>query len=428
MDADEITPPRGFRLRDALLHGAEPPPAGFIVRQPWYPWLIVGVTCIGAFIGQVDASIVQLALPQLGQVFHAKLDAVSWVSLAYLLAFASFLPIFGRLCAMFGRKLMYLLGYLVFTVASMVCGFAPDLTSPVAFRVLQGVGGAMLGANSISILVKAVDQSRRARAMGYFAAAQAIGVSAGPAVGGLLLGAFGWRWIFWVVVPFGIAAAGLGWLALPQTAGPSRDKRFDWYGALLLTPALTALVLVLNEISAWGAASPALLGCVATAVVLMALFVRLERASAIPLVDLRLFRQAAFTRGSIGVVAGYAMLYGMFFVMSFALVRGYHDSSELAGYASPFFRSPWVSSRLSAAGSATAWERGFSAWPAWQFAWPRWLYSRSLSPTPPSAVLPASRHWRCSAPASACSSPPTTMPPSKPRQQTFLAKPGRCST
>jgi MFS family permease len=135
-----------------------------------YPWLIVGVTCIGAFIGQLDASIVQLALPTLGRIFDTSLESISWVSLGYLLAFASFLPIFGQLCEIFGRKVLYLIGFLLFTGASALCGLAPDLTSLVAFRVLQGIGGAMLGANSISVLI--TDQSRRARALGVFAAAQ----------------------------------------------------------------------------------------------------------------------------------------------------------------------------------------------------------------------------------------------------------------
>jgi EmrB/QacA subfamily drug resistance transporter len=308
---------------------AEPPPTDFFVRQSWYPWLIVGLTCISAFIGQLDASIVQLALPTLSDVFDARLEAVSWVALAYLLAFASFLPIFGRLSEIHGRKLLYLAGYLVFTVATALCGFASNLTELVAFRALQGIGGAMLGANSISILVKAVDPGRRARAMGFFAAAQAIGVSAGPAVGGLLLGAFGWRWLFWVAVPFGFAAAVAGWFALPQTIGRARNKAFDWRGALFLTPALAALVLMLNQASVWGPA--ALIACGGAGVVLIALFIRQERACESPLIDLQLFREPAFSCGVVAVMLSYALLYGMFLLISFALVRGYHDTAAQAG-------------------------------------------------------------------------------------------------
>jgi MFS family permease len=116
---------------------------------PFYPWLIVGVTCIGAFMGQVDASIVQLALPTLGRVFDCTLESVSWVALSYLLGVAAFLPIFSQLCQMFGRKLLYIIGFVVFTGASALCGYAPDLATLIAFRFLQGLGGAMLGANSM---------------------------------------------------------------------------------------------------------------------------------------------------------------------------------------------------------------------------------------------------------------------------------------
>jgi MFS family permease len=176
----------------------EPAPLQFVTRRSWYPWLVVGVTCIGGFIGQLDASIVQLALPTFEQQFDANLDAVSWVAIAYLLAFASALPVFARWSEIKGRKLLYLAGYAIFTLASALCGTASDLRLLIAFRVLQGIGGALLGANSITILVKAAGAGRRGRAMGLFAAGQAVGISAGPVIGGLLLERLGWRWIFLV--------------------------------------------------------------------------------------------------------------------------------------------------------------------------------------------------------------------------------------
>ena len=279
MSVEGATSRPDFRLRDLIRRGAEPPPAGFIARLSYYPWLIVGVTCIGAFMGQLDASIVQLALPTLGRVFDTSLESVSWVALGYLIAFASFLPIFGQLCEIFGRKLLYLIGFLLFTTASGLCGLAPDLVSLTAFRILQGVGGAMLGANSMSLLIKATDQSRRARALGVFAAAQAIGVSAGPAVGGLLIGTLGWPSVFWLNVPFGVAAVFLGWMVLPVTELQDPNRAFDWRGALLLAPALTLVVLVLNQISALGPGSPALIACAAAAIILLLAFVRRERAA-----------------------------------------------------------------------------------------------------------------------------------------------------
>jgi len=320
--------------RSGLLTGiltAEPRPLGFFERQASYPWLIVGLVSIGAFIGQLDATIMQLALPTLGKTFNATLEAVSWVSLAYLVAFASFLPIFGRLCEIHGRKSLYLIGYVIFITATLMCGLAPSLEWLVAFRVLQGIGGSMLGANSIAILVAAIDLERRGRALGYFAAAQAVGMCAGPAVGGLVLGLLGWNWVFWVSVPFGLAGAILGWLILPQTKAIDTRKRFDWDGALLLGPAIVMAVLALNQVTAWGATSPFILGLVTAAAVLIWLLIRKERNSSSPLVDLRLFASGAFARGIVAVVLGYALLYGMFFLMSFALEHGYGDTPLAAG-------------------------------------------------------------------------------------------------
>jgi len=318
--------------RVAALLSAEPPPLAYFTRQTWYSWLIVGLVSIGAFIGQLDATIVQLALPTLGKTFGASLEAVSWVSLAYLVAFASFLPICGRLCEMYGRKNLYLIGYLIFIAASALCGLAEDLTSLVVFRVLQGIGGSMLGANSIAILVHSVDQEHRGRALGFFSAAQAVGMSAGPAVGGLVLGSLGWQWVFWVSVPFGLVGVVVGWLALPKTVKTDGDKGFDWQGALLLGPAIVFVVLTLNQISGWGATSPVILGMAAAAVLLLVLLIRRERTSASPLVDLRLFGSAAFSFGAVAVLLGYALLYAMFFLMSFALEHGYGDSPQAAGF------------------------------------------------------------------------------------------------
>src|ERR1700722_19772650 len=121
MSAEDLVSAPAFRLSDLIRYGAEPPPLARLTRLPFYPWLIVGATCIGGFMGQVDASIVQLALPTLGRVFDSTLESVSWVALAYLLGVAAFLPIFGQLCQIFGRKLLYIIGFVVFTGASALC-------------------------------------------------------------------------------------------------------------------------------------------------------------------------------------------------------------------------------------------------------------------------------------------------------------------
>jgi MFS family permease len=193
----------------------EPPPVRALTQLAAYPWLVVCVACLGAFAGQVDASIVQLSLPNLESAFDSPLNEVGWVAVAYSLSFAAVLPIFARLAEIAGRKLMYILGFALFGLFSALCGLAVDLPWLIAFRVLQGVSGALLGANSVVILVAAAGPARRARAMGLFAAAQAIGVSAGPAFGGVLLNSLSWHWIFWVSVPFAVSGAMIGWLLVP---------------------------------------------------------------------------------------------------------------------------------------------------------------------------------------------------------------------
>jgi EmrB/QacA subfamily drug resistance transporter len=318
-------------LRDAVLKGHEPPPVKAIARLASYRWFVVGVVCIGAFMGQVDASMTQMLLPRLEGDFNAQLSTVSWIAVAYLLAMASFMPIFGRLADMLGHKLLYTAGFLLFVLGSGLCGFAPNLPVLIAFRILQAVGAALITANSIAIVVLASGPERRGRALGLQSAAQAIGLGAGPALGGLILDTLGWHWAFWINVPFGIAGAILGWLIIPQTENLSTDHRFDWKGALLIAPALTAVIALLNEGYAWGPTSPMFIGCAVIAIVFLTWFVRAERRAASPLVDLGLFRHGAFLSGNLANFMSYAALFGVFFLIPFTLVRVYQDSAFLAG-------------------------------------------------------------------------------------------------
>jgi len=288
------------------MRSLEPPPLRALERMSIHPGLVVGVTCAGAFIGQLDASIVQLALPRLAEAFEVRVDEVRWVAIAYLLAFAASLAVSGRLSEMMGRKLPYLVGFALFTVASLLCGWAETLEQLVALRALQGVGGGLLGANSMTILVTAVPADKRPHAIGWFTTAQAVGVSTGPIVGGFLLELLGWRWIFWAAVPFGLLA-------------------------LVMVPAVGLGVLALTQVSVWPLASPAMLACVAASVLFLVLFLRREKKTRWPVVDIELFRSRDFSAGFIGVMMGYALLYGMLFLMSFALVKGLENSAHVAG-------------------------------------------------------------------------------------------------
>ena len=199
-----------------------------VARLPGYRWCVVATVCIGAFMGQVDSNIAQMLLPRHEYEFGARLSTVSWVAIVYLLAMAAFLPIFGRLAEMVGRKLLYTGGFLLFVLGSALCGLAPNLPVLIAFRVLQAIGAALLSSNSLAIIVGASGPERRGRALGIQSAAQAAGLSAGPALGGLVRDTLGWQWVFWINVPVGFVGAVIGWLVIPLTKDTPDDGRFDW--------------------------------------------------------------------------------------------------------------------------------------------------------------------------------------------------------
>jgi EmrB/QacA subfamily drug resistance transporter len=318
-----------------------------VAARPGYRWWVVGTVCVGAFLGQLDASIAGLVLPTLEEVFRAPVAAVEWVAIAYLLTLAALVVPFGRLSDMVGRKLLYTVGFLVFIAGSALCGLAPTLGWLVAFRVVQAVGAALLQANSVAIIAAAAGPRALGRAVGVQGAAQAVGLAVGPSVGGLLIALAGWRWVFFVAVPFGLLGAALGWLILPRTVrpaaggragevapppGPARE-RFDWAGAALFGPAVAAGLLVLTEGNAWGWTSPRLVGLVAVAVTLLGAFLLAERRAPAPLVDLGLFRDRVFSTGIVAGLLSYAVLFGSLFLLPFYFQRFLGFAPDEAGLA-----------------------------------------------------------------------------------------------
>src|SRR5579884_3606999 len=194
---------------------AERPPLAGLAQLSYYRWLVVGTVCVGAFLGQLDASIASLVLPTLEDVFDAPVATVEWVALAYLLTLAALVVPFGRLADLVGRKTLYATGFVVFIVGSGLCGASPSLGWLILFRVFQAVGAALLQSNSVAIITAAVDRRSLGRAIGVQGAAQAVGLAVGPSVGGFLIVALGWRWVFYIAVPFGLLGTLLGVLVLP---------------------------------------------------------------------------------------------------------------------------------------------------------------------------------------------------------------------
>ena len=197
----------------------EPARPAVIREHPLAPWFAVVAVCFGAFMGQLDASVVTVAFPALQRQFGAGLASVQWVSLAYLLVLTALLVPAGRWSDRAGRKLMYLYGFVVFAGSSAACGLAPSLGVLIALRVVQAGGAALLQANSVALVVTSVPERNRRAALGVQAAAQAVGLASGPVVGGLLVAAAGWRWVFLLNVPVGVLAVVAGVCLLPRTEG-----------------------------------------------------------------------------------------------------------------------------------------------------------------------------------------------------------------
>lgn len=303
-----------------------------VVRNwPHAPWLVVATVCIGAFMGQLDASIVTLAFPTLRHQFDASLAGVQWVGQAYLLTLIGLLPAVGRYADMIGRKLLYTYGFVIFIVGSALCGLAPSLAILVGFRVVQGVGAAMLQANSVAIITGAVPRDRLGRAIGIQGAAQAAGLALGPAAGGLLLSLGGWRLVFFVNVPAGLVGCVLGWFLLPRSRHLAPRSRFDWAGLGLFLPAICALLLALSYGTDNGWTSAPVAAGFGLAVVLLGVFVRRERRATAPMVDLLLFRRVPFSAGIVSGLLSYLVLFGVLTVVPFYLEVARRASPASAG-------------------------------------------------------------------------------------------------
>ena len=292
------------------------------VRNRPSAWrLAVGTVCFGAFMGQLDASIVTLTYGSLREHFHASLAAVEWVSLSYMLALVALLIPVGRLSDAYGRKLMYLYGFALFTAASAACGLAPTLTALILFRVVQAAGAAMLQANSVALVTTSAPPRKMRAGLGMQAAGQAIGLALGPTIGGALVDTIGWRWVFGINVPVGIIALVAGHYLLPRTRQRSGSTTIDVPGVLLLATATTALLLALSVASGLGLPQWATGALLLLAVGSGWAFVRQQGRSPRPLVDLSLLRPGGISPGLLGGMCAYLVLFGPLVLIPVALSR-----------------------------------------------------------------------------------------------------------
>ncbi|OBH65695.1 hypothetical protein A5685_19155 [Mycobacterium colombiense] len=267
-------------------------------RQP-SPTAVLLVAAFGAFLAFLDSTIVNIAFPAIQRYFHSSdISSLSWVLNAYNIAFAAFLVAGGRIADLLGRKRMFIYGVVLFTVASALCAAADTVGQLVAFRVLQGIGAAVLVPASLALVVESFDEARRAHGVGLWGAAAAIASGLGPPIGGALVEASSWRWVFLVNLPLGAVAVVVARRGLVESRASGRRRVPDLRGAALLAAGLGCLTLGLVKGPDWGWVSPATIGSFLAAVVAMLGFLISSRRHPTPLIEPAFLRIRSFTAGN----------------------------------------------------------------------------------------------------------------------------------
>ncbi len=268
------------------------------------PWPALWALVMGFFMILVDTTIVTIANPAILRDLDTDLTSVIWVTSAYLLAYAAPLLITGRLGDRFGPRQVYLTGLVVFTIASLWCGFSGDIGMLVAARAVQGLGAALMTPQTMAVITRVFPPQQRGAAMGLWGAVAGVAMLVGPIVGGLLVDAFGWQWVFLVNVPFGVAAFILAWRFVPTLE--THVRRLDWLGVVLSAVAMFLVVFGIQEGQSfeWGqVVGPITVwGLIIAGIVTLAAFIAWQALTRVePLVPLALFRDRNFALANVAI-------------------------------------------------------------------------------------------------------------------------------
>jgi EmrB/QacA subfamily drug resistance transporter len=284
---------------------------------------LVGVNLL-VFMATLDMSIVNVSLPTLQKVLNTDFATIQWVVVSYVLVLTCLMLLVSRVGDMAGKKQVFTLGIVLFTAASLLCGLAPDVHSLIIFRGLQGIGAAMSQGLGIGIVTEIAPPHMRGRAIGIVGTTVAIGLAAGPPIGGLLIELVGWRFIFLLNVPLGLFAWRFVRRYVPHLPPAQKGQRFDWWGGAITFAALGCYCLGMTWGQDRGFASPVVLVLLGAAVAGLVLFLRVERRVAQPMIDLTIFRNALL---SLNLLMGVVLFIAgaMQFILPFYLqyVQGY---------------------------------------------------------------------------------------------------------
>jgi EmrB/QacA subfamily drug resistance transporter len=292
------------------------------------PWLILLVLCAAVFMLLLDTTIVNVAQRQIQLGLDADLPAIQWVLDSYILAYAVLLISFGRMGDVFGRKRFFVIGMAIFTAASALCGASvwlgdqlgvSAINALIFARVLQGIGGAFMMPQTLSMIAVAFPPEKRGAAMGLWGGIVALGAVVGPIIGGLIVTNYDWEWIFLINIPIGIAAIVATLVIVPESRDPLASRRIDWGGLFLSGFGIFAVVYALIEGNRRGWTDPVILGMITIGVLLLAAFVWWERRADDPMMKLELFKLRNFWVGNVITLVMAFGMFGIFFPLTLFL-------------------------------------------------------------------------------------------------------------
>lgn len=258
-------------------------------------WLVLLTVIVGTFLGRLDQTIVSLATPKMMEAFSITTSMAGWISTAYILANAVFVPIWGKLGDTIGRKKVYLMGFIIFIIGSVLAGLAWDFSSMIVFRVIQAIASSADYPTAMAILAVTFREGKeRNMALGIWSSAFAASTVFGPLIGGPLIDNFGWRSIFLVNLPIGLIGLLMAMAFVEESVSAEKNPHFDWWGAITLGISLTSLVLVLDKGYDWGWLSVSSLICYFLTIAFAMIFIKVEKSSPEPIVDLKFFSNMGF--------------------------------------------------------------------------------------------------------------------------------------
>jgi EmrB/QacA subfamily drug resistance transporter len=278
-------------------------------------WWTLGAMCFALFMVMLDNTVVNVALPSIQRDLHASISSLEWTINGYTLTFAVLIATGGRLGDIFGRRMMFLAGVIIFATTSATAGFAQDSTMLVGSRAIQGIGAALMMPATLSIITNAFPAAERGKAIGTWAGVSALALSIGPVVGGALTEYVSWRAIFFINLPVAVAAVVATIFAVTESRDETVDRKIDFPGIAALTTSLTAIVLALIEGNSWGWTSPTILGLLIGGAAGLAAFVAIELRTRVPMVEFGLFRTREFIGSNlIAFIITFAMMGSFFFL------------------------------------------------------------------------------------------------------------------